>query len=413
MCLGKFKMEYLKSNHRVKVEFNQLAFFSYILLLLWSFLNIFFSQELKTLVKLQNMIALPILFLGTLCILDGFSKKWKIVINKKIIFVVGVVCASLVLSFIGSFKQLVVTARVYVVLGIILFYLSYKDNISYKSKKHITALFYWCLFLSILYNFIFAGELNYDFYFPNLMDKNYTGVLVFLFFMLSLKLKHLSGIALSCFYMLFMTNSRSFYGMMAIFLLLKFFRNNIIYIIKFLNFKKTISQFCVLFLGVVVLSIFWINYVSVNPLAHYKEGLNDGSNKMRFVANVYALNKMKDDTRFIYKGLGDHIKETLGVASEDYSQHTRVMGARLVQPHNCFINMMLKIGIIESIIYFCLLAYLIDKIRSCNNIEYYFPYIINACFMHSLLDGPFLVIWTFILILSQESELGVHNAITK
>ncbi|WP_281696765.1 hypothetical protein [Acidaminococcus massiliensis] len=403
-------MEFQKEKYKIKVEFKELAFFSYFILLLWAFCNVFLGPEIKAIVKLQYVIIILGLFLGTLFIIDVFNKKGKLFLTKQLIFAIVIILASLILSCIGSFNQLIVTIRVYIILGIILFYLRYKDIVHYKNMAK---LLYWAMFLFILYNFIFTETLNSNFYIPSLMDKNYTGILVFLFFMLSLKLRTLSGLVLSCFYMFFLTNSRSFYGMVAIFLLLKFFRKNIIWFINFLHLRRTLSQFCVLFLGVVILSIFWINYVSVNPLAHYKEGLNDGSNKMRFVANVYALNKMKDDPRFIYKGLGDHIKETLGVASEDYSQHTKVMGVRLVQPHNCFINMMLKIGIIESIIYFCLLAYLLDKIRSCNNIEYYFPYIINACFMHSLLDGPFLVIWTFILILSQESELGVHNAITK
>lgn len=400
----------LRKRCEFKVEFKQLAVFSYLILLSWALINIDLAPEFKTIIKLQNIIALPTLCLGILFIIDTFNNYGKIFFTKQVLFITGVVLTSLTLSMLGSFTQFVVTVRVYVVLGILLFYLRYKGSINQKKEKSIAELFYWFMFFLIMINIIlyWGGDFNYNFYFPGLMDKNYTGVLVFLFLMLSIKLMHLSGIFISIIYIVFMTDSRSFYGMLAIFFFIKIFRNTFINIIEALNLKKAISHFVVLFLGIIVLSMFWINYVSVNPLASYKEGLNDGSNKMRFVANVYTLEKIRDNPQFIYKGLGDHIKEGLGIGSENYSQHTKVMGIRLVQPHNCFINMMLKIGVVQGVIYFLLLAYILDKMKSYNNIEFYFPYIINACFMHSLLDGPFLIIWTFILMISQESNSGVH-----
>lgn len=400
----------LRKKCEFKVEYKQLAVFSYLILLFWALINIALVPEFKTIIKLQNIIALPTLCLGILFIIDAFNNCGKIFFRGQVLFITGIVLASLILSMLGSYAQLVVTVRVYAVLGILLFYLRYKGSINQQKEKSIAELFYCFMLFVIMINIIlyWGWDFNYNFYFPGLMDKNYTGVLVFLFLILSIKLRHLSGIFISIVYMVFMTDSRSFYGMLAIFFFIKIFRNTFVNIIGALNLKKAISHFVVLFLGIIVLSMFWISYVSINPLASYKEGLNDGSNKMRFVANVYALDRIRDNPQFIYKGLGDHIKEGLGIDSENYSQHTKVMGVRLVQPHNCFINMMLKIGVVQAVVYFLLLAYILDKMKSYNNIEFYFPYIINACFMHSLLDGPFLVIWTFILMISQERNNGVH-----
>jgi hypothetical protein len=255
-------------------------------------------------------------------------------------------------------------------------------------------------------NLLFYGTLTSNFYFPSIMDKNYTGVIIYLFLLFSFHRKNILGIGISCFYILFMTQSRSLYGMIAIYFLVKIFKFDIWRLLVTYHLKESFKHFMLLFIAIVCLSSFWINFISIKPIVRYREGLNDGSNKMRFVANVYAESQIINNPQYIYKGNGDHIKEAFGIADEDLSLHTQVMGVRLVQPHNCFLNFMLKIGVIEAVIYFMFLGQLLDKIWSRENMEYYIPYLINACFMHSLLDGNYLVIWLYILITTKECTDG-------
>lgn len=323
------------------------------------------------------------------------------------------ILSMMILAIGGSITQLLVNVRIFVVLGIIQFYLVYRDRIDVPVRANLIKIFYWLFFVFVLVNIVAYGRLDADFFFPGTMDKNYTGILVFLLFLLSFCVKKPMGVVLSSFYLIFMTESRSIYGMLILFFFVKVFRTQIWNALCFFRLKKAFRQFIVLFLGIICLSFFWIHFVAVSPLSDYRQGINDGSNKMRFAANIYAEQQMEQRPQFLYYGLGDDIKVVFGIDSEDFSEHTRFMGVRLVQPHNSFLNMMLRIGIIEAIIYFAFLGYILDRIKSKKNIEYYLPYLINACFMHSLLDGPYLVIWTFILMISQEEFEGVRYEASK
>lgn len=397
----------------IKINFQQIALYSYAILLFWTLINIFSSSEYTYITKLSNFIAIPGLFILFYSLLRLIKKRGQINYTKKqVIGIIGILCM-LILAFWGSITQLLVNVRIFVVLGIIQLYLVYRDRIDIPVRANLIKIFYWLFFVFVLVNIVAYGRLDADFFFPGTMDKNYTGILVFLLFLLSFCVKKPMGVVLSSFYLIFMTESRSIYGMVILFFFVKVFRTQIWNVLCFLRLKKAFRQFSILFLGIICLSFFWIQFVSVNPLSDYRQGINDGSNKMRFAANIYAVQQIEQRPQSLYYGLGDNIKTVFGIDSEDFSEHTQFMGVRLVQPHNSFLNMMLKIGVIEAVIYFLFLAYILDRIKSKQNIEYYLPYVINACFMHSLLDGPYLVIWTFILMITQEQVEGVKYEASK
>lgn len=388
-----------------KFNFKQLSWLSYVSLLFWALISLFTPEQYKILSKISNFILIPCILIFLFHLLQSFAGRGKLYYKPNMLKNVGYVVFCCVLVASESYTQLILMIRIFIVLLILFFYLQYRNNLlinlkikSINLRLDLSELFYWLFFSFILINLLLYGSLSIDFYFPSIMDKNYTGILIYFFLMLSFHRKNIVGIFICFFYILFMTQSRSLYGMIAIYFFIKIFRTRIYNILQKVHFKNTFKQFLLLFIGIVCLSSFWIQFVAVNPLSQYREGLNDGSNKMRFAANIYAEHQMLNNPQYFYKGLGDDIKEVFGIADEDTTLHTQFMGIRLVQPHNCFLNMMLKIGIFEAILYFWLLSIILDKIWSKNNMEYYLPYLINACFMHSLLNGAYLVIWSFILI---------------
>lgn len=399
------------NNRLFKINFKQLSYLSYAILIFWALLNIFTPEQYRILTRLFNFIIIPSGFVFIFALFQGYINKGKISYNSGILLkMIGGLLAFFVAT-IGGVTQLVIVIRTLIVLFFLLFYLHYRNELSQNQKLNLSSFFYWSFFVFIIFNLFLYGELNPDFFFPSTMDKNYTGILFYFLLMLSIHRKNIVGIFISCIYILLMTQSRSLYGMIAIYFLVKIFKTPIYNIIQTLHLKKTFKQFFLLLIGILCLSSFWIQCIAINPLSQYREGLNDGSNKMRFAANIYAEQQLINNPQYFYKGLGDHIKETFGVADKDFSTHTRFMGVRLVQPHNCFLNMMLKIGIFEALIYFWLLGTVLDKIWSRDNIEYYIPYLVNACFMHSLLDGPYLVIWSFVLMATQENANENTNGV--
>lgn len=397
-----------KQNFICNLNFKALAFISYVFMLFWALINLFSPEQFKILTKISIFMLVPSIFIFLFNFIQVIVNKGKCCCQTIIFKAVVCICCACLLAGIGSLLQLKVVIRTFLILFFLISFVNYKEIYSLTQKIQLLNLFYWTFLLLLVLNLLIYGKLDPEFFFPTIKDKNYTGILMYFLLMLSFHKRNFIGILISSFYILFMTQSRSVYGMIVLYFIVKIFKTQIYSLLHSFHLLSTYKQFLVSFISIVFLSSFWVNYVSINPLSHYRQGLNDGSNKMRFVANIYAEQQILQDPKYLYKGLGDFIKETFGVAGEDTSLHTRFMGARLVQPHNCFLNMMIKIGVLEAILYFWILGKILDKIWSQENLEYYIPYLVNACFMHSLLDGPYLVIWTFILMTTREPVDGVR-----
>ncbi len=61
----------------------------------------------------------------------------------------------------------------------------------------------------------------------------------------------------------------------------------------------------------------------------------DGSNLMRFTANVYAVTQVADNSRLLIAGYDSSLKKEMGIddnVADDL--HAKENGVRLVQPHN-------------------------------------------------------------------------------
>lgn len=231
-------------------------------------------------------------------------------------------------------------------------------------------------------------------------DKNYTGVIMFLAFIYFNKNKLIFGQILCIILTLFL-DSRAYSLMIIIFYISKIFKKNITYIGGKLSLNSSYKVLILSLIFIIVFSNIWLNYVASSGVKNYQEGLNDISNKMRVVSNINVLDRIKNDIENYYLiayGYDYDIKNVLGISSYNTSSHAIRNGVRLVQPHNSILNIVIKSGIIFSIIYFYILSKLMDKIYTRENIEYILPYLANTIFLHGLLDTEYFLL--FILVTS-------------
>lgn len=339
-------------------------------------------------------------------VLIGYCYKHKLKIDTATIKALAImaICWTLSICF-SSYSPYYSIVRFAYLFFLIIFSANGLEN----TNSSVAEPFYWVFFVCLLINIIVSLAFQETvLVFSSLEDKNFTAVLIYLFFLLSNKLKHYGGIILTFLYLILLSTSRS---MLLMIVLFYFFQ--IVIIIKKKNngkillCKKLWKLFIIMFAFICVFSFIWVFYISAGTLSGYHESLNDGSNRMRFVANIKAMELFTKPYLTWFWGFGNKLTEYLGISSTNLAEHTHYLGVRLVQPHNCFFNMFLKIGIFPGIIYFTLLAKLLDRFNTVENIPYLLPYLINTMFMHSLLDGNFLMFWIFILAMPKQPYVNV------
>lgn len=197
-----------------------------------------------------------------------------------------------------------------------------------------------------------------------------------------------------------MTRSRGFFFMAASFVLIRFIR-------KLLNrngrhFPKLKKKFVftVLILVVVLVLIFsyvWVYVVSIGNLSDHRVSLNDGSNRKRFIANIYAWEEQltKIDFNMLFCGFGGDLKLSMGIQNDENVQY---LGLRLVQSHNSVLNLLVRMGWIPGIIYLWLLVSFVCKYFTENNYEYIIPFFVNSMFI-SVYHPNYLILWCLIIAL--------------
>lgn len=330
-------------------------------------------------------------------------RKYYTRLPKSVLYCLFIVALCIVASFI--FAEYIQKFTIACFGCLIIMYLLTESCILSDSleDKPIVDWFYILLFSLTLVNIYFSLGSDSDIVFSVIGEKNYTAVFVFCVFLYSNKRRYYSGILLGIIYGIFFTESRSFLLLLILFYILWFLPDRCK---DFLEKHRVrfFFIFIILFVAVAVFSIYWVYNVSTSGLVDYKTGLNDGSNRMRFVANIKAFQMLSEPTKTLFWGYGDHLLEALGVTSDDYSYHTHFLGVRLVQPHNSLINPLVTMGIVPGIIYCYILSLMIDKYNSRDNIPYIFPYVINAMIMHSMFELQWLVFWTLILALPQQDK---------
>ena len=145
-----------------------------------------------------------------------------------------------------------------------------------------------------------------------------------------------------------------------------------------------------------LLSYIWVFYISDSSYVGHREGLNDVSNRMRFVSILKGFSLIGQDSRMAFWGLGDGIYDALGLSSS--MGNVAYLGVRLVQPHNSLLSIVVKMGIIPALFYFICLSGIVGRFVRHENIEYIIPYALNAMLMHSFFERGWLVMWVFVLM---------------
>lgn len=268
-------------------------------------------------------------------------------------------------------------------------------NFNYYGSFDVIYIIMLIAFLTISISQLLAGQSNVIL--PLYNDGNFTAFFAFLVFLYANKKKYFSGIIFGIIYALIFTESRSYLFMIALFYLIKLVKNPLERIISKIKIKKTFVLFLIIFFISILITLLWVYVISSSGFTSYHASLNDRSNRIRALSNLNGLQKIIDrNQHLILYGYGDGIYKALGVSAENIYQ-SRFMGLRLVQPHNSMINLILRMGVIPSILYFLLLSTVLDKFFYKENYAYIFPYLVQSMIIHSLYISPYIIMWLLIL----------------
>lgn len=269
----------------------------------------------------------------------------------------------------------------------------------------IDKIFYFTFLFGILLGILFFHEeIEGTISFTAIGDPNWTGILIFLFFVYSWERKHILGVFITSGYVVLCSASRGLHIMFTLFFLVVLFRKPINYFFKFFLINKIWKLNLLSTIAVILFSFYWLISVAVGPLDAYREGFNDGSNLMRFTANVYAVTQVADNSRLLIAGYDNNLKKEMGIddsVADDL--HTKENGVRLVQPHNACLNLMMKLGLIPAIIEVYMISCLVERLRDEYNFKVILPYLFNAAFLY-LYDINYLILWIFVLYISHVSK---------
>ena len=240
--------------------------------------------------------------------------------------------------------------------------------------------------------------------FTAVKDPNWTGVLIFLFFIYSWKRKRILGVSVTLGYAVFASASRGLHIMLILFFFVVILRKPINYFFKFFLINKIWKLNLFSTIAVILFSLYWLVSVAIGPLDAYREGFNDGSNLMRFTANVYAVSQVADNSRLLIAGYDSNLKKEMGIddnVADDL--HAKENGVRLVQPHNACLNLMMKLGLIPAIVEVYMISCLVERLRNEYNFDVILPYLFNAAFLY-LYEVNYLILWIFVLYTSSVSR---------
>ncbi|KEJ02791.1 membrane protein [Clostridium botulinum A2B3 87] len=230
-------------------------------------------------------------------------------------------------------------------------------------------------------------------------DKNFSGVVMILFFMYCAKNKFYLGEVVSVFTILIL-DSRASLITLILFFIVRLFKDTIWSVLQKLRLNKVYKLFALMLIIIISISYIWVSRVTIYGVKEYQQSLNDTSNKMRFVANIYAIDLIKNNKKeLMFYGYDNDFKDIFGIYDYEIDSHRKFMGVRLVQPHNSIINVIIRTGIIFSLLYFYILSRIIDKLYTKDNLEYILPYLFSALFLHELLNSRFLMFWIIVLCL--------------
>ena len=172
-----------------KFNFKQVSWLSYVCIIFGALISLFIPESYKAFSKLTNFILVPCALIFLYNLLQCLLSKGKIYYNHNMLKIV--VCCTFVciLAALESFAQLILVMRTFIILLINFYYLQYRDVLPINLEMNIANIkidlndIFYCFFLLLVFiNLLLYGSLSSDFYFPSVLDKNYTGILIYFLF---------------------------------------------------------------------------------------------------------------------------------------------------------------------------------------------------------------------------------------
>ncbi len=339
--------------------------------------------------------AIPLVLVLREAIANQVSRKDVI---RALLVIATSVCALLPSFFSVYSQKYTIDIWLYLLLAFALFGIYHAGN--EEVDKDLRLFFCWgSLAVLFFYSFIHTdysqGDLAFSAY-NN--DKNYAAFIVFLMFMIYMKLRFLPGVIFPLIFFVFCNKSRGLLFCLLVFFVIRWGK---------IAFKKQIKVrrgytllFCVLStLAVIGFSYLFMYGEAFSTMGGYRDSLVDGSNKMRFNANVYAVNFIHNN-KLIWSGLGSDLTRFMGVDDGlgNYMINIQYNGFRLVQSHDSVINIATRIGIIPTLLYLFVLGIIADKYKTYDNLEYYYSFLVYGLILNYYY-GPWLLAWFFVLFL--------------
>lgn len=237
---------------------------------------------------------------------------------------------------------------------------------------------------------------------PGYPEVNNTAIAVFFYLWLSVKRKNVFGILLSIVFPAFYL-ARQYILMVILAVVLvvgcHFSTKVQLFVQKSVTGKNFVLAVCITTIAVVALSYFWLDVVVPQGVGVYKTTLNDESNAGRMAQDKYVFELLCSDPQFLLRGYDLDLFSILGISTTDFSKeaNTYIYGMyRLAQPHEELLNMILKYGMLISLLYYSLIGHLLT-IR-CKGLDaaIVLSYLISSAFLH----GMFETIWILLLFFS-------------
>lgn len=304
-------------------------------------------------------------------------------------------------GFFDIFKN-----SVFAIIACLIFENNIFDNNNHDEKKKIDFIYViTCIYLIyfLILSFI-SGTLlakNNSFFLLSMQDKNLSGVIIFLYMCFCYNKKYKLGVILCIIYTIFL-NSRMTQIASLLFFGVEYLRNKSMFskVLKLKLFSSMESKnICFLIILSQIIMIGFSYYstynIPISQISKYQESLMDGSNAIRVRANVYAFETIKNDVKFIYRGYDSEIKNQLGVS--DINNSTQFMGFRLVQPHNLFLNLALRYGLIYTFIYLMYISHLVSIYWNNKTFSCLLAYIFMNMTLHYLFSNGYLIFLLFAL----------------
>jgi putative membrane protein len=304
-------------------------------------------------------------------------------------------------GFFDIFKN-----SVFAIIACLIFENNIFDNNNHDEKKKIDFIYViTCIYLIyfLILSFI-SGTLlakNNSFFLLSMQDKNLSGVIIFLYMCFCYNKKYKLGVILCIIYTIFL-NSRMTQIASLLFFGVEYLRNKLMFskVLKLKLFSSMESKniyFLIILSQIIMIGFsYYSTYnIPISQISKYQESLMDGSNAIRVRANVYAFETIKNDVKFIYRGYDSEIKNQLGVS--DINNSTQFMGFRLVQPHNLFLNLALRYGLIYTFIYLMYISHLVSIYWNNKTFSCLLAYIFMNMTLHYLFSNGYLIFLLFAL----------------